>query len=60
MTGCAMRTAVSAGPPGGNGTMILIGFDGNAWAAAPRGSGGKQERASLHGVGPWVSGVVFH
>ena len=28
MPACAIRTAVSAGPPGGNGTMILIGFDG--------------------------------
>jgi hypothetical protein len=38
MPPCAIRTAVSAGPPGGNGTTILIGFDGNAWAKAPRGS----------------------
>ena len=28
MPACAIRTAVSAGPPGGNGTMILIGLDG--------------------------------
>ena len=38
MPPCAIRTAVSAGPPGGNGTMILMGFGGNAWANAPRGS----------------------
>ena len=28
MPGCAIRTAVSAGPPGGNGTMMRMGFDG--------------------------------
>ena len=38
MPPCAIRTAVSAGPPGGNGTTILIGFVGKAWANAPRGS----------------------
>src|SRR4029078_9503681 len=38
MPACAIRTAVSAGPPGGNGTTILIGLEGNAWANARRGS----------------------
>ena len=38
MPGCAIRTAVSAGPPAGNGTITLIGLVGNACAKASRGS----------------------
>ena len=38
MTALRIRTAVSAGPPGGNGTMSLIGLDGKACANAMRGS----------------------
>ena len=49
MPGCAIRTAVSAGPPGGNGTMILIGLAGNAWAKAPRGSDKRGEQLRPHG-----------
>ena len=41
----AIRTAVSAGPPGGNGTMILMGFVGNAWANAPRGNASARAAA---------------
>src|SRR3954470_1937407 len=46
MPPCAIRTAVSAGPPGGNGTTVLIGFDGNAWAKAPRGSASAERTAA--------------
>jgi hypothetical protein len=41
-----MRAAVSAGPPGGNGTMILIGFAGNAWANASRGRAAADKTAA--------------
>ena len=46
MPACAIRTAVSAGPPGGNGTMILIGLVGNAWAEASRGSAAAESAAA--------------
>ena len=38
MPGCAMRTAVSAGPPGGNGTMMRMGFEGKAWRESATGA----------------------
>ncbi len=34
---CEIRTALSAGPPGGNGTMTLMGLDGSACAKAAPG-----------------------
>jgi hypothetical protein len=46
MPPCAIRTAVSAGPPGGNGTMMWTGLAGNAWANAPRGSDSAANRAA--------------
>src|SRR5882672_243350 len=33
--GSMMRASVSAPPPGGNGTTICTGFDGNSWEKAP-------------------------
>jgi hypothetical protein len=38
MPGCAIRTALSAGPPAGNGTTILIGLVVNDCEKPPRGS----------------------
>src|ERR1700716_1798385 len=33
--GSMMRVSVSAPPPGGNGTTMCTGFDGNSWEKAP-------------------------
>src|SRR5439155_23608299 len=33
--GSMMRASVSAPPPGGNGTTMCTGFDGNPWESAP-------------------------
>ena len=41
-----MRVAVSVGPPGGNGTTILIVWLGQAWAKAEPISRGAAARAS--------------